>query len=108
MDAPTFCYSVNPSVVSVSRRPKRLVLTDRIAYAEAIEEWFVEKGLIGRYLPFIDRVKFMAKIKYLRSPQRDIKAWRSTFPEINRRVMHISRIPWPVRLGAGILTILPL
>lgn len=104
---PTYRYRVNPEEESVSRQSKEIVLNDRIAYAEVLEKWFADKGIHDEFLPFLDRLKFMAKIKFLRSPQRDFGAWLNTFPEINRRILNMSHVPLWVRMASAALGLLP-
>ncbi len=58
-----------------------------------IEKWFTEQGLADRYSPFLDQVKFMAKLPLLTGTTRDRVRWRETFPEVNTRLLDIPGIP---------------
>lgn len=104
--SPVFVYNVDSNAPTLSRSPKSKILNDRITYAAELEKWLVKENLEHKYLPFLEAVKFNAKIKYLRTPHINIRGWLAVFPEINRRVMQIKNVPLIVRIGARIISFL--
>lgn len=54
-----------------------------------LEKWFDAQGLTEQYSPFLDQMKFVAKLPLLSGPARNIVKWRATFPEINSRLLTI-------------------
>lgn len=107
IDTPAYHHFVDSTALSVSRKDKNSILHDRITYTRALSEWFQTHNLDIPFLPFLDRLKFYAKIKLLRAPGRNIPLWIRTFPEINKRIMQIKLVPLPVKIGARILSFLP-
>lgn len=99
----TYVYRRDSHLKSVSRKDNLFVTLDRIFYANQVARWFETHGLTEKYQPFIDRMKFASKIKYLRFASYDIPAWLTVFPEINRRVMKIKYVPLWIRTGARII-----
>ncbi len=99
-DAETlYHYTVLPGKKSLSRAAKEKILSDHIACARMIECWMTEHGLAGEYAPFINRLKFISKVKYLRGQNRDVRAWKETFPEVNSLAAQIGGLPLWQRLA---------
>lgn len=75
------------------------VLADHLLFVEKMDEWFETRTEERKlYAPFIDFVKFTAKIKMMRGRRRDVERWRSTWPETNRHVMSYRNIPFFYRI----------
>lgn len=76
------------------------VLADHLLFAESMDKWFAAQPpeLSERYGQFILYARFMAKIKLMRGGNRDIRRWKTTYPETNRRIMDYKNIPLFYRL----------
>ena len=95
------CYYnyVRPTAdTTLSVADNKVILTDRIGVANRLVDYFDENGLSEAFRPFLDRLKFSAKARFLARDVRNVKAWKSTFPEINKRIMSIRHIPLRHRL----------
>ncbi|MCM1484271.1 MAG: glycosyltransferase [Muribaculaceae bacterium] len=75
---------------SASRRKPDVIIEQRCANTRLIERWMQQHELDSHYRRFLTNLKFHAKIKYLSSRPRDIKAWKNTFPEVNSRISEIN------------------
>ena len=49
----------------------------------------------------------MAKVKYLRAPRRDVRKWKSEFPEVNGRILSLRHIPAVYRIAFSMAAVLP-
>lgn len=98
VERPLYYYILDPDRPSLSRSGKGLLLRDHIAMARRLEQWFEAQGLAEEYADFLRRLKFHAKIKYLRGRGKDVKAWKTTFPEVNCGIMRQRTIPLHYRL----------
>lgn len=98
VERPLYYYILDPGRPSLSRSGKELLLRDHIAMARQLEQWFEKQGFAEEYNEFLRRLKFHAKIKYLRGRDKDVKAWKTTFPEVNRSIMRQRTIPLHYRL----------
>lgn len=81
----------------INNRQQKLLKNDKavaehLVLAMLIEKWFAEQGLADRYSPFLDQVKFLAKLPLLTGTTRDRIRWRETFPEVNSRLLDIPGI----------------
>ncbi|MBR5744232.1 MAG: glycosyltransferase family 2 protein [Muribaculaceae bacterium] len=95
----TYYIYVRPDdATTLSVTDNATILHDRMGVAERLDKFFVAKGEAERFQPFLDRMKFSAKARYMAAGIRDRKAWKSTFPEINNRIMKITHIPFHHRL----------
>lgn len=92
---------------SLSVADNRVILSDRVGVTRLLDAFFAEKGLQETYRPFLDRVKFSAKARFLAKEMRDVEAWKSTFPEINRRILSIRHIPLRHRVAFALLSLIP-
>ncbi len=92
---------------SLSRAAREKLLNHHLKAALMLEQWFIAHGLEQRFKPFLDRLKLIAKVKYLRGKNKDIGAWLRTFPEVNSRVMSITQVPLHYRLMFKAVAILP-
>lgn len=95
----TYYIYVRPDdATTLSVTDNATILHDRLGVAARLDEYFVAKGQAEQFRPFLDRMKFSAKARYMAAGIRDRKAWKSTFPEINNRIMKITHIPFHHRL----------
>ena len=105
-DRPVYDYYLTPGVESLSRSSKQLVLSDRLEMTRRLLEWFGKNDLDARFSVFLDHLKFCAKVRYARTPRRDLRKWVATYPEINRKILRLRHIPLVYRLlfyTAGLL-----
>lgn len=100
-----YTYNLNPG--SLSRSSRDTVLRHHLKAALLLEQWFAARGLEKEYEPFLNRVKLIAKVKFLRGKHKDVKAWLSTFPEVNSRIMSISGVAIHYKLMFKAVAILP-
>ncbi|MDE5687922.1 MAG: glycosyltransferase [Paramuribaculum sp.] len=105
--AALYHYSVNQSKVSLSRSHRDIVLRQRLMCALLLEKWFDEKGLDEKYAPFLNLMKFNAKIKLLRSADRDVAKWKETFPEVNGAIMSLRQMPLYLRVAFWLVDRMP-
>ena len=98
IDRPIYLYECNPKVKSLSRSSKQRLLADHLAMARELTAWFDREGLNDMYAEFLRHLKFCAKIKLARTPGRDLRAWRHTYPEVNRHILSLRHIPLHYRL----------
>lgn len=83
---------------SLTKSNKDLLLRDHIAIADSLIDRFRKDGIEEQHKEFIDHLKFCAKVKYARKPQRDLRQWARTYPEVNSRIMSLRHIPLAYRL----------
>lgn len=107
LDYAPYIYIRNQDGQSLSCSRKEILLHDHIECARRLEEWMIHNGLAQRYDMFLTRLKFCAKVKYMRGKSRDVEAWKSTFPEVNNRIMSITRVGLLYRLAFGAVAALP-
>lgn len=98
IDRPVYLYECNPKGKSLSRSSKQRLLADHLAMARELTAWFDREGLNDVYAEFLRHLKFCAKIKLARNPGRDLRAWRHTYPEVNRHILSLRHIPLHYRL----------
>lgn len=98
IDRPVYLYECNPDVKSMSRSSKQRLLADHLAMARELTAWFDREGLNDMYAEFLRHLKFCAKIKLARNPGRDLRAWRHTYPEVDRHILSLRHIPLHYRL----------
>lgn len=98
IDRPVYTYECNPGASSLSRSGKERLLTDHLNLTEILCEWFRREGLEEKNAEFLRHLKFCAKIKLARTPDRDLHAWRRTYPEVNRHILSLRHIPLRYRL----------
>ncbi len=107
IDDIVYNYYINPKVKSVSRSDRDTQLRQHLKAALLLEQWFVTRFPDDRYTPFLNQLKLIAKVKYLRGPNKDVALWKSTFPEVNRRIMSTRSIPLHFRLMMWLTAKLP-
>ena len=73
-------------------------LNDRLKYTNFLIQWFEERGLTSQYERFLNHLKFIAKIKMLRTSPCQYRRWKHTFPESNRQIMSYTDIPFHYRV----------
>ncbi len=84
------------------------VLLDHLRLADCLCGWFDEKGLGKKYAPFLKFLKFTAKIKMLRGRNKDLRRWKSTYPETNEGIMRYRHVPLPYRIAFYLVAHLPI
>lgn len=107
-------YALNPKVVlldrpfyhyrkyeyhSLTSHSHERQLADRLKNTEYLIQWFEQHNLHQKYEMFLLHLKFMSKIKMLRTKPRQYRCWKSTFPESNRYIMQYTDIPLHYRLA---------
>ena len=85
-------------VFSLTSSSHERQLEDRLIYANYLTQWFEERKLTERYAHFLNHLKFMSKIKMLRTSPRQFKRWKNTFPESNKYIMTYQDIPLKYRI----------
>ncbi len=111
LQSPTYNYVRGSE--SLTQRAKLLenvkerVLQEHLTMALLIEQWMVNRGIADRYEEFLTRLKFIAKVKYLRGKYKDVEKWKQTFPEVNSRIMSIRGVGYHWRLLFRLVAVLP-
>lgn len=76
------------------------VLADHIHMAKAIEEFLASNPqTAAKFGHFLNYLKFIAKVKYLRRGTFNFRKWKTTIPEANTRIMTYKNIPLPYRIA---------
>lgn len=102
-----YIYTVDTSRDTLSRFDKERTLHDRMGIARSLDKWFHDQGLAEKYETFLLAMKFYVKASYLRGHDKDIRAWKDAFPEVNPRIMSLQTIPLHYRLAAKAIALLP-
>ena len=81
--APVYRYYLSSSRPSLSQSTREYQLSQRIMCVAELERWFESNCPAATYKPFIDRLKFKAKINMLRGPERWVasKSGEPHFPK---------------------------
>lgn len=98
INSPVYLYRKCQSETSLTSQGHDKRLPDQITCARFINQWFINHKLDEKYAPFLNFLKFTAKIKYLRGKKRNFEKWKSTFPESNIGIMKYHNIPVQYRL----------
>ena len=107
VDRAIYNYMLDPNRPSLTRDRKARVIADHIAMARRLEQWFEEQGLAGEYTEFLSNLKFHAKFDYIHGHGKNLKAWKTTFPEVNRGVMGRRNVKLRHRLVCLIASLIP-
>lgn len=107
INVPLYHYRIGENANSLTSQPHEKRLHDQLTVARFVEQWFIDNNLDTKYAPFLRNMKFSAKIKFLRGPNRDFAAWKRTFPETNNGILHYCHIPLHYRLLFFMADILP-
>ncbi len=107
IDNVVYNYYINPKVKSVSRSNKDTQLRQHLLAAQYLEKWFTSHFPDGSYTPFLNQLKLIAKVKYLRGNNKNVALWKSTFPEVNRHIMSITPVKLHYRLAFWLTAKLP-
>lgn len=90
---------------SLTKSDPDRILHQHLAVARSLEQWMIERGVSDENAAFLTYLKFIAKVKYLRNPKElrrhpveRLRQWRDTFPEVNRHIMSLRRVPLKYRL----------
>lgn len=73
-------------------------LKDRLIYCDFLIKWFNDNYLTNQFTPFLNHLKFTAKIKMLRTSPRQFKRWKATYPESNKHIMSYNDVPLHYRI----------
>lgn len=107
IDTPVYRYYTNPNVRTLSRASRDTQLRQHLRAALMLEEWFANRYPDNRYEPFLNRLKLIAKVKFLKGKGKDVDQWKKTFPEVNDRIMSITEVPLIYRLMFAAVAALP-
>ncbi|MDE7411736.1 MAG: glycosyltransferase [Paramuribaculum sp.] len=83
------------------------ILHEHLMMALLLEQWFVNHNLAERYEEFLTRLKFIAKVKFMRGRYKNVADWKRTFPEVNHKIMGIRGVGFFWRVLFSIVTWLP-
>lgn len=100
-------YQVEKGARSMSRSPRKRLLEDHLVTALLLEQWMVERGLEAENEEFLNHVKFCSKVKLMRGRDKNVRRWKETFPEVNRRIMGLRHIGLHWRLMFRLVALLP-
>lgn len=78
---------------SLSSANHKAILRDHLKYVDFLEEWFTKQGddLHNKHIDFLQRLKFVAKIKMLRGDVVEISRWKNTYPDTNRMITKVAK-----------------
>lgn len=107
VDCPIYNYVRNRNKKTLSLSSKSRLLEDHLAICERIENWFVDKGLDEEHKEFLDYLKFCAKVKMLRGRGKKVARWKTTYPEVNNRIMSFRHVSLPLRVLFAAVVALP-
>lgn len=107
IDQPAYFYYINPNSRSLSRASRSTLLHQHLLAALTLEQWFAKQYPDNRYERFLNRLKFIAKVKFLRGKHKDVAAWKRTFPEVNNRILSITGVPLIYRLMYSAVAVMP-
>lgn len=107
IDSASYHYFDNPKGTNLSRSGKDKLLRDHLRMSDNISDWMNQHNLSQHYKPFIDYLKYISKIKYLRGKNKNVKKWLATYPETNTSIMRMRRVPISVRFMTKAITMLP-
>lgn len=92
---------------SLTESANERILQEHLMMALLLEQWFVNQNLAERYEEFLIRLKFIAKVKFLRGRNKNVDGWKRTFPEVNRKIMGIRGVNFFWRLLFRLVALLP-
>lgn len=83
------------------------ILQEHLMIALLLEQWFVNQKLAECYEEFLIRLKFIAKVKFLRGRNKNVDGWKRTFFEVNRKIMGIRGVNFFWRVLFRLVALLP-
>lgn len=104
---PVYHYVAAPRGTTLSTSANDRLLREHLMMALLVEQWFVEHSADSAYEEFLTRLKFIAKVRYLRGRDKDVARWKKTFPEVNSRIMSLRHVRWYWRLLFCAVAIFP-
>ncbi len=107
IDTPFYHYIIDPGKKSLSRDRKTRVLEDHLTMALLLEKWFNDNRFATENEEFLNHLKFLAKVKFLRGRDKEVGKWKCTFPETNAVIMSLRHIPLYYRVIFRIVYLLP-
>lgn len=86
---PVYLYRRGKNAESLTRSERVYILKQHIMCARALAKWFEANDLDGLNREFIERLKFLSKVKLLQGSGAisRIGQWRKIFPETSRYIM---------------------
>ena len=100
-------YWIAPKGLSLSTSGRNKLLAHHIAVAREVEKWMDARNLSRENAEFLLHMKFAAKVKFLRGRHRRVIQWKTTFPEVNKRVMGLRHVALPHRILFAAVALLP-
>lgn len=90
LNTPLYHYRQNSASLTHSGHKKRLA--DQLFYADYLNRWFEAKGtdFYNKYIPFLERMQFSAKIKMLRGDVIEVTRWKNTYPFSCSKIIALS------------------
>lgn len=107
VEKPLYHYVRHPQAPSLSRSNRGRILDDHLRMALLIEQWMTDRNLTEQFTPFLNHLKFCAKVKMMRGRDKDVDRWKKTFPEVNSRILSLRHIPLIYRLLFKTVAIMP-
>jgi len=104
MDVPTYYY-VAGRTLSTSANGR--LLREHLMMAMLLEQWFIEHGMDKKYAEFLNHLKFISKVRYMRGRNKDVAKWKNTFPEVNEHILGLRHVKWYWRLLFRMVSVLP-
>ena len=98
-------YVIDPDAGSLTHSGTERILNQHLDVARRLQGYFDKAGISEKYAPFLEYVKFIAKVKFLRSsqalrhPLKRLRLWRDTFPEVNSHIMRFRHVGIIYRLA---------
>ena len=108
IDKPFYHY-IKIGNESLSSASMDRVLNDHLTLVPLMEKWIADEHpqFAADYDGFLKFLKFTAKIKLLRGRNKDIRRWKSTFPETNKGILGYKNVPWHYRILFFLVNIPP-
>lgn len=100
-------YWIAPKGLSLSTSERDKLLSHHIAVAREVEKWLDARNLSRENAEFLLHLKFAAKVKFLRGRHRRVQQWKTTFPEVNKKVMGLRHVAMPHRILFAAVALLP-
>lgn len=104
---PIYNYVRDPQRKTLTRSNRKRILHDHLAVCQRVEEWLKDRGQAEEFDEFLTHLKFCAKVKMLRGRGKDVARWKSTYPEVNNRIMRLRHVAIYWRLMFAAVAILP-
>lgn len=107
IDTPVYHYVASPGGRTLSSSVNERLLREHLMMALLVEKWFVEHGAEEKYAEFLNHLKFIAKVRFMRGRDKNAAKWKNTFPEVNGVIMTLRHVGIVWRLLFKSISILP-